>query len=175
VTVSDLGSIGELLAAVATIATLGYLALQIRQSNRANAIVAIARIAESSETWLASIASDPGLYSLYRSGMLAPDSLSKEEFGRFQVLMLQFLRGTESGWLHVRWKLVEADVWGGFERSIAFIIGSPGGRRAYERNKHFLSEEFAGEIERILEHPGSGSRFAAQQRASAGRPPAIQR
>ena len=148
---SDLGSIGELIAAIATIATLGYLALQIRQSNRSNELVAITRIAESSEDWLGSVARDAELYRLYRAGMLDPDSLSNEDFGRFQVLILQFLRGSESGWLHFRWQLVDADYWLGYERSIAFIIGSPGGRRAYEQNKSFLGLEFARAIDHILE------------------------
>lgn len=149
-TLSDLGSIGELIAAIATLATLGYLALQIRQSNRANELVAITRIAESSEDWLGSMARDPDLYRLYRTGLQSPDALSPEEFGRFQVLLLQFLRGTESGWLHHRSKLVSADYWHGYERSIAFIIGSPGGRRVYERNKGYLGPEYAAAIDRIL-------------------------
>jgi hypothetical protein len=34
-TIQDLGSIGELIAAIATVATLAYLALQIRQNTRA--------------------------------------------------------------------------------------------------------------------------------------------
>jgi hypothetical protein len=123
VTVSDLGSIGELIAAVATLATLGYLALQIHQSNRANAVVAIARIAESSEDWLGSVARDPELYSLYRNGMLDPGSLSKEEFGRFQVLILQLLRGVESAWLQVRWKLIDADYRVGFESPLRSSSG----------------------------------------------------
>jgi hypothetical protein len=161
VTVSDLGSIGELIAAFATIATLGYLALQIRQSNRANAIVAIARIAESTEDWLGSLSRDPELYRLYRRGILDPGSLSAEEFGRFQVLILQFLRSVEAGWLQVRWKLVDSDYWVGFERSLAFIIGSAGGRRAYERNKGFLTEAFNGEVARILDQATSDSRPAA--------------
>lgn len=150
-TLSDLGNIGELIAAIATIATLGYLALQIRQSNRANELVALTRIAESSEDWLGSVARDPELYRLYRTGMFEPDSLSKEEFGRFQVLLLQFLRGTESGWLHFRWHLVDADYWLGYERSIAFIIGSPGGRRTYETNKILLAPEFVRAIDHMLE------------------------
>ena len=33
-TIQDLGSIGELIAAVATLATLVYLAVQIRQNSR---------------------------------------------------------------------------------------------------------------------------------------------
>ena len=149
-TISELGSIGELIAAAATIATLGYLALQIRQSGRANEIVAITRIAESSENWLASMTRDPDLYRLYRTGISSPDSLSQEEFGRFQVLLLQFLRGTESGWLHHRSKLVSMDYWSGYERSIAFIVGSPGGRRAYARNREFLAPEYAEAIDRII-------------------------
>lgn len=64
------------------------------------------------------------------------------------MLILQFLRGVEIGWLQVRWKLVEADYWVGFERSLAFIVDSPGGRRAYERNRGSLGDEFASEVDR---------------------------
>ncbi len=153
-TISELGSIGELVAAIATIATLGYLAIQIRQSNRSNEVIAISRIAESSEGWLGQIARDAELYDLYRRGSLDADSLSREEFGRFSMLLLQFLRGTESGWLQVRLNLIDADYWLGMERSIAFIIGSPAGRRVFHRNREFLTPAFADDVDRILSNNG---------------------
>lgn len=43
-TIQDLGSIGELVAAVATLATLIYLSLQIRQNSKSNEYTATDRI-----------------------------------------------------------------------------------------------------------------------------------
>jgi len=42
ITIQDLGSIGELIAAIATIATLAYLAIQIRQNTHTECIFSIA-------------------------------------------------------------------------------------------------------------------------------------
>ncbi len=71
------------------------------------------------------------------------------------------MRGTESGWIQLRWKLVDADDWLGFERSLAFIIGSQGGRRAYERNENFLSPKFVDSVDRMLEQADPGARAFA--------------
>lgn len=149
-TIEELGSIGELLAAIATIATLAYLALQIRQSNRSHELAAIARIGESTESWLGQVIQDPELVDIYIRGLNEPESLTKEQRVRFNLLIVQFLRGTETGWLQVRWGVVDSDYWSGFRETIKFIVGSEGGRHAFNGNRSILSETFAAEIERII-------------------------
>ena len=155
-TISELGSLGELLAAVATIATLAYLALQIRQSNRTHQLSAIARIAESTEAWLGQVVQDPVLLDVYRRGLFEPDSLTREERWRFGMLVLQFLRGTESGWLQVQWGLVDDEYWEGFRGSIGIIVGSDLGRRSFIANRSVLTPRFAAEVERIIDSGSNG-------------------
>ena len=149
-TIQDLGSVGELVAAIATVATLAYLALQIRQSNRSNQLMVVARLAEASEAWLGQIVRDAELYDIYRRGMLEPETLTKEQRGRFDMLIVQMLRSIEGSWLPVEWGLVDATYWEGFRESVSVVVGSKGGKRAFHRNRGVLTPAFAKEIDGII-------------------------
>ncbi len=149
-TIQELGSIGELLAAIATIATLAYLALQIRQSNRSHQLSAVTRISESTESWIDRVIEDPGMLDVYVRAMTDYDSLDRNERIRFQMLVMRFLRGVEGAWLQVEWGLVEDEYWEGFKGSLRLIVGSPGGRKALERNRSQLTPSFAVAIDEIL-------------------------
>jgi hypothetical protein len=149
-TIDEIGSLGELIAAVATVLTLAYLALQIRQSNRSHELAAIARIGESTETWLGQVVQDPELLDVYLRGLSAPDTLNREERARFQLLVLQFLRGTETGWMQAGWGIVDSDYWSGFRETIRLVVGSEAGRRAFESNRAILAKRFAAEIDEII-------------------------
>lgn len=149
-TLDQLGNLGELIAAIATLATLVYLAAQIRQSNRANRMMALARFAEASEGWLDGVVRDAELYSIYRRGMTGSESLGREERARFELMVVQFLRSIENGW-HQRCNgLVDEGFWQGYWSTTQFIVGSPGGRRAFERNRGFFAPAFAREIDAML-------------------------
>lgn len=149
-TIEELGSLGELLAAIATIVTLGYLALQIRQSNRSHQLAAISRFSEGTDSWIGQIVKDPELHDIYRRGLFDPESLSREERGRFELLVMQFLRSTETGWHQVEWGVADRDYWAGYRETIKFIVGSHAGRRSFERNRKFLAVSFVAEVDRIL-------------------------
>lgn len=149
-TLQELGSLGELLAALATLATLIYLAAQIRQSNRANQMASIARFAEASEAWINGLARDPEVYAIYRKGLTAPATLSREERGRFDLLVVSYLRSIETGWYQRRWGLVDAEFWEGYANTTRLIVGSPGGRAALARNRDFFAPGFAEEIDTLL-------------------------
>ena len=150
-TIQDIGSGGELVAAVATVATLGYLALQIRQNSRSNQHMAIARLAEGSENWLGQIVQNEKLYEIYRLGLLDPSALSREERGRFELLIVQLLRSVESGWFQRNWGLMDSDYWDGFMRSVIVVVGSEGGSRAFARNRDVFARGFAEAVEEAIE------------------------
>ncbi len=146
----QLGNLGEFIASIATLMTLAYLALQIRQANRSNQIAGMQRIANSTEGWTDLLLGDPGLESVWRRGMSDPASLDAEERGRFDLLVFRYLRGLESGWLQHRWGIVDEGHWQGYVTSIAFIIGSPGGREAFARNRRFFDRGFGDAVDEII-------------------------
>ena len=89
-TIQDLGSIGELIAAIATVATLGYLAVQIRQNTRT---IRGSEVAYRSNLEMATNArffdlrrdvySDPELASIWARGLIDPEMLVEGEWNRF--------------------------------------------------------------------------------------------
>ncbi len=74
VTIQDLGSLGELIAAVATVATLVYLALQIRQNTRTLRHAAERAVLEDANSWRTNLIRDHGVAELYRKGLLDPNA-----------------------------------------------------------------------------------------------------
>jgi len=111
----------------------------------------IARLAEASEAWLGQIVRDAELYDIYRRGMLEPESLTKEQRGRFDLLILQMLRSVEGSWLPVEWGLVDASYWAGYRESVSLIVGSEGGKRAFSRNRGVGTPAFAEAIDNIID------------------------
>ena len=91
-----IGAIGEVVGALAVFISLLYLALQIRSSRRSDQIIAAAGVASAVDVWLSQIVCDEKLYELYRRGLTDYDSLNKSEKGRFSLMVLRFLRSTET-------------------------------------------------------------------------------
>lgn len=86
-TIQDLGSIGELIAAIATIATLVYLARQLRANT--SAVRAESRRAHraSSSACNLLIASDPAIAALFRAGLKDFHQLSPDQQTQFAFLL----------------------------------------------------------------------------------------
>ena len=82
-TIQDLGSIGELVAAIATIATLIYLALQIRQNTDSVRMSAEMNVSHQMGDWIAQGISDPEIARLWDKAADDPSSLDDDEMRRF--------------------------------------------------------------------------------------------
>ena len=86
-TVQDLGSIGELIAAVATVATLAYLALQIRQNTKTIRATNYESILNGLRDFHVLIAADGELADIYIRGSADLASLKPHEFVRFTMIL----------------------------------------------------------------------------------------
>ncbi len=86
-TLQDLGSIGEFVAAIATLVTLVYLAVQIRQNTSALGHAEGRAILEDGNTWRAKLIQDPEIAEIYRKGLLDPGALDPIERLRFRMLL----------------------------------------------------------------------------------------
>ncbi len=146
-----IGAIAEVVGAIAVVVSLLYLAWQIRSSRRTDQIFAASATATATDDWLRQIVSDEVLYELYERGLFNYESLSKTEKGRFSLLVLQFLRNVDNVWRQHLLGVSEDDYWMGIVETTRFIVGSPGGRRAFARGQYFLSPIFVREVRRILD------------------------
>ena len=98
--IQDLGSIGELIAAVATVATLAYLAVQIRQSAKATRQAAVHYNIESGLAVRLELVRDPEVAALYLKGLADHQSLCREDRLRFNMLMVSIFENIREAFEH---------------------------------------------------------------------------
>lgn len=95
-TIQDLGSLGELVAALATIVTLAYLALQIRGANQATLLSTVQHSYDSLNGFCDTILQSSELASIVLRGRKAYTDLDEIERIRFGHLHLRILNTIES-------------------------------------------------------------------------------
>ena len=88
-TIQDLGSIGEFVAAIATLATLFYLAVQIRNSSRIARLNAIQAVSESVSGITAEIARDPEFFRVWRAVLDSSADATDEDRERVAFILHQ--------------------------------------------------------------------------------------
>ena len=111
--IQDLGSIGELIAAVATLATLIYLAIQVRQTTRAIKSATFQNITAEMGKKVEPISANADLAAILVKGMSKPGSLSPEERLRLSSVLVASFRRMES--VYVQNKLGSIDSEGAVE------------------------------------------------------------
>ena len=130
-TIQDLGSIGELLAAIATIATLGYLAAQIRQGTKAVRRSSIHTIVASGQSIRDHYISNPEVAALHLRGLADPNQLSPEEGIRFSALMMSQFENAREYFEVFQSGDFSAEEWKYCRTSMATTLSQPGGNRVF--------------------------------------------
>jgi hypothetical protein len=159
VTIQDLGSIGELVAALATVATLAYLALQIRQNTEVLGHTAERAALDDANKWRDNLIQHPDLAELYRRGLLGPESLDRSEKLRFRMLLdslfdtwqYQFRSGAFQGGDGVRY--------------IRDTLALPGGAQYWAKERDRFAPEFVEAVNEWVhtDRAATDSQTAAQQ------------
>jgi len=148
VTVQDLGSLGELIAAFAAILTLVYLAIQIRNSSRATRFESHLRIRElSAESQ--KLLTDPTLARLWRKGLAAPDDLSEDERISFYSL-LYLMINIEDARLAYESVTLDRHSYGSHTSTVDWMAGTPGFARWWSIARDTYNEEMIAHVEAKL-------------------------
>jgi hypothetical protein len=147
VTLQDLGSIGEFVAAAATVATLVYLAIQIQQNTRT--VRASAHHAGST-AWselLAKLAADPALAEVYHLGRVSPESLPPEETRRFELAFDAMLAQIENFYVQYANGHLPASNQDRFAEILRLQFRTPGVKRYWSSRRDLFTEEFVRYVE----------------------------
>jgi hypothetical protein len=126
VTIQDLGSLGELIAAVATVATLIYLAAQIRQNTSTVRSSGAAAQAQNQSAVLLSLAQDPELCRIFWTGLESRSQLKALDQRRFDPLMAAMLNSYEQGWRLFNERAIDESAWLAQIESIKWFVAQPG-------------------------------------------------
>ena len=150
-TIQDLGSLGELIAAIATVATLIYLALQIRQNTRATQTSSFHAIYDSMNHVNIAVIQNDELTRVWLAGAEDRGALNPVELHKFDFMLLSYFHVFET--LHYQGRvgtgdreLVHAE-----ERSLRSILAMPGARDWWSANPYAFGPEFRSYIEGLLD------------------------
>ncbi len=149
-TVQDLGSIGEFVAAIATVATLIYLALQIR----ANTIAIKAegrRATNASGTPIrVALAQDRDLARLLNAGLSDFEQLDAEDKTRFAFLLGDFLANSAAAYEEVELGIATEAEFSANRDQVLPFLATPGGRAFWERFGPRYSDTFRKYVAREI-------------------------
>jgi hypothetical protein len=147
--IQDLGSIGEFIAAIATIATLVYLSQQIRLNTRAMKQTEERGVFDGASRWRQNLIQHSEVAELYRKGLLNPGSLDDVERLRFRMLLDE---------LFYHW-FFQSDT--SLEEVnppvIVATLETPGGSAYWEREKQRFPAVFVDYVEDIKTDRGARS------------------
>jgi len=164
VTIQDLGSIGELIAAVATIATLAYLAVQLKQNTASVRASGAVAHSDAMRSLNLVIAQDPELVTLYWDGLAHRADLTQADRRRFDFLIGGQIQSFEQMWRFHEDGVIDELTWAGLRSAISWLAHEPGFIGYFELYGSMLHPGFAEALRKAMAeelHPEAAK--AAQQ------------
>jgi len=152
-TLQDLGSLGEFVAAIATVVTLVYLAVQIRQNTRS--IRASSFQASTRDTFeiIDHIALDPELNRIYFAGTRDYRSLCQEDRRRFGSYMMSLLGRWENLEFQCEQGVLDRSAFSFFHANMRVAFAQPGTWQWWDKARHLFSPGVQRLIERDFKRP----------------------
>ncbi len=149
-TIQELGSVGELVAALATVVTLVYLAIQIRSNTSAVRSAAAQSVHEAFATWYRLLAADPSLARLMTEGLRNYASLSEADRARFVATCMAFLFCSQDAFLKWRQGSLSQELWRGWELVVMNLVHAPGGKEFWAERGYLFGDKFREHVENDL-------------------------
>ena len=149
-TLSELGSLGELIGAVATVATLLYLALQIRANTLATKRQSLDDTIERVIRWGARLVESPEQASAWIHGTRCFHDLSLEDQIRFTTLLTEFLAGVEATLEAAKFGDVKPESVDAARGIVASLFRNQGVRECWDSNgRQIFAQDLVAEVDRI--------------------------
>ena len=154
-TVQDLGSIGELIAALATIATLGYLAIQIRQNSESVRMGAEIGLSEQVVDWHARVTADPELIRIWDEATTDPESMSSNDVARLRWLSAEIFLIYEGQYQLFKKGHITAESWQPKMDSLRGVLKNPVIQEWWEMRMGPFGDEYFDYIQSLRSQTGS--------------------
>jgi len=148
-TIGELGSLGEFVAAIATIFTLVYLAIQIRHNTRAAREEATRHLVLANSEATMAMVLDQKLSEIVEKGFLGEEIPLDEQF-RFNGFLFSYYNLVDYAYGRFREGSLNEKYWSKISNEIPAFIGSPGGRKWWTHDKVRFSEEFVNFVDITL-------------------------
>ena len=149
-TIQDMGSVGELIAAIATIATLAYLALQIRQNTHTVRAASTTSHMESVSGFSQLLGQNRELCDLYFVGLSGKDNLDESQERQFQMLLGGFILAIQHAFLLDEERVVHPEITAYHNATLRWLAEQPGFRRYWDVWGQTYPPRFQEHVEHIL-------------------------
>ena len=149
-TISELGSLGELVAALATVATLIYLAVQIRSNTRVSRVESRRTTTAQTLEFSSLIASSSEAASIFRRGLADPSSLDADEKIRFNFLFSMLVSQTQSSFEDSEFGILDADIFDTTAIPVFSMLKTPGGSSYWRAFGNGFVPAFRDKVDKAL-------------------------
>jgi len=150
VTIQDLGSIGEFIAALATLATLGYLAMQIRQNSKLLGETAKRATQEAVYASNLLVVTNHDVADMIRRGMSDYSSLDGGDRTRFHNFWMTTFINYQEAFYQVRQLGVDDEWWKVLEKHMLSYLRSPGLAEWWREDKNIFGADFVEFVDQRL-------------------------
>ncbi len=145
-TIQELGSLGEFVAAIATVVTLIYLAIQIRHNTTVTQEQNMRDLLRQYD-FCTPVVENPGLAPLLRRGLQDFGGMNKDEQARFHFFWHPVFLEREAMWrAHRKGLLGDQDLYSANIQALVAVITTEGGAQWWDMEQTVLSPEFVGAI-----------------------------
>ena len=151
-TISELGSVGELIGAMATVATLLYLAFQIRANTQAAKYTSIKDIINSVVGWLSRLGDSEEMMDCWTAGTKSFNDLSTRDQVRFISAATELLAAIEATLETAKSGGIKDESVEAVKAMILQLMRNPGVREYWSAwGQNSFAQDFAREVDVILE------------------------
>ena len=152
-TIQELGSLSELIAAVATLATLIYLAIQIRANTTAVKVESRRGSTSNAMQFQGILGENKEAASVFRRGLVEPDSLDPDESIQFTFLFSMLTSQSDNVFDDYRLGVIDQEMMESTTSSTLNLLKTPGGRQHWSNYSSAHTPEFRDYIDQQLNEP----------------------
>lgn len=156
-TIQDLGSISEIVAAIATVITLIYLAIQIRLNTKATMDEATRSLVLANSEAANDLVRDGELADIMQRGFHGHGSLTPTEQMRHNLYLFAYYNQVDYAYERFREGYLDERSWNKIAKEIPLYVGAPGGKTWWASDKVRFSPEFVAYVENALSEHGPPS------------------
>ena len=146
-TLSDVASLGNIIAAIAVVLSVIYLSRQVRQTNLLARSNARQRMVEQTHEELYRFASDPDLRRFFRR----ESTLSSDDQAKLHFFLVAAMRQREWEWFQYKDGVIGRDVYCAYHEVIALHLGTPQTRNWWATvGRVGFNQEFVNDVDALL-------------------------
>ncbi|MEH6571431.1 MAG: hypothetical protein V7709_20275 [Halioglobus sp.] len=137
----------EILGSVAVVVTLLFVVTQLRHSASTMANSTLQSALNADVDIMTHLISDQELYSIYHRGIRSTETLTKEERGRFEILMLVMFRMVDSQYRQYKNGGADEEYWASLVITTQEHFRMPGVYASWQRQKSVLTSGFVALVD----------------------------